>query len=675
MNNNLFSDLTNALVDLSDAATPDVRHGALGWDDDDGFQLLVSGASAYCYVTMNDGGVIKALYKGVSLIANLPVLVEFKKGQPPCVIGPDHIATPEFMGEDVPLPTVGVHSHRFKFGNVDFVEGLRFDPGLVYPEVSLGGVSMRVNPCVYEYLGVVKVFPGGVIDLTDYVTVTADKHAGVIVGIDVTTNELTAATGDDYDPDVALNPEVALATAFPDGKPLCMVDLSEGQTTAPAFPDDFIDLRNFVGGVFGDFRSDGTIPMSGDLDMDGNDIQMGDGSLLDVGFLKFKQMIATEVVSEAITVTQSTHSLTYAGLGVPDLKTINAEDGTLVILYTDVYPVTVKHAAVGGNIVSMTGADLYVAGGKFWFGLRVGALVYQIGGEGAGGGGSSFWQQASGVVALQTATDHVTIGSTTDLGKFAVDGLADEVQMVVQANGTQTSDLVQVQRSDGTVFARVQGDGTLVLNDDGSAASDVRIEGDTNANLLFLDASADSLGIGTATPDASAILDLVSTVKGFGLPNMTTTQRDAISSPRDGLVIYNSTTNKLNLRASSAWGEVAGSNVHTFAFAVAGGLTATGKTLRLYNRLGSTATITEVFVSVGTAPVGAAILIDVNKNGTTIFTNQAHRPSISAGSNTASDTGIDVSSLANGDYLTIDIDQVGSTTTGSDLTVHVTVTY
>jgi hypothetical protein len=50
-----------------------------------------------------------------------------------------------------------------------------------------------------------------------------------------------------------------------------------------------------------------------------------------------------------------------------------------------------------------------------------------------------------------------------------------------------------------------------------------------------------SVGIGTATPNASAELDIVSTTQGLGLPSMTTTQQNAIATPRTGLSIYNST--------------------------------------------------------------------------------------------------------------------------------------
>lgn len=49
-------------------------------------------------------------------------------------------------------------------------------------------------------------------------------------------------------------------------------------------------------------------------------------------------------------------------------------------------------------------------------------------------------------------------------------------------------------------------------------------------------------GIGTTTPDASALLELSSTSSGFLVPRMTTTQRNAIASTAASLLIYNTTT-------------------------------------------------------------------------------------------------------------------------------------
>jgi hypothetical protein len=70
---------------------------------------------------------------------------------------------------------------------------------------------------------------------------------------------------------------------------------------------------------------------------------------------------------------------------------------------------------------------------------------------------------------------------------------------------------------------------------------------------------AQNVGIGTETPHAAAKLDITSTTQGLLLPRLNSTQRDAISSPPAGLVIYNTTTGKINVRGASAWEEVASS--------------------------------------------------------------------------------------------------------------------
>ncbi len=99
--------------------------------------------------------------------------------------------------------------------------------------------------------------------------------------------------------------------------------------------------------------------------------------------------------------------------------------------------------------------------------------------------------------------------------------------------------------------------------------------------------------------------------------------------------------------------------------------TGTGKA-RFY--IEKTSRVVSVRASCSTAPTGDSVIVDVNKNGTTIFTTQGNRPTIAASGNTSgSVTNMDVTSLAAGDYITIDIDQIGSTAAGADLTVTVWV--
>lgn len=65
--------------------------------------------------------------------------------------------------------------------------------------------------------------------------------------------------------------------------------------------------------------------------------------------------------------------------------------------------------------------------------------------------------------------------------------------------------------------------------------------------------AAGGAAVGAAALNASAILQADSTTRGFLPPRMTTTQRDAIASPAEGLVVYNTTTKSLDLRVASSW--------------------------------------------------------------------------------------------------------------------------
>lgn len=79
--------------------------------------------------------------------------------------------------------------------------------------------------------------------------------------------------------------------------------------------------------------------------------------------------------------------------------------------------------------------------------------------------------------------------------------------------------------------------------------------------------------------------------------------------------------------------------------------------------------LVSVAARVKTAPTGADLIVDVNKNGTTIFGTQANRPTVAASANNATVGAASVTTFASGDRLSVDIDQVGSTVAGGFLVV------
>lgn len=120
-----------------------------------------------------------------------------------------------------------------------------------------------------------------------------------------------------------------------------------------------------------------------------------------------------------------------------------------------------------------------------------------------------------------------------------------------------------------------------------------------------------------------------------------------------------------------------------FPFTYTGNLAPESMKFRLYNDTNKTRKIEYVRASVGGAPTGAGIIVDINKNDVSIF-NEAINPAnpppasyprvyIGVGANTGTSTPKPESLWLQGEYLTVAIDQIGSTFAGADLTINVVV--
>lgn len=139
--------------------------------------------------------------------------------------------------------------------------------------------------------------------------------------------------------------------------------------------------------------------------------------------------------------------------------------------------------------------------------------------------------------------------------------------------------------------------------------------------------------------------------------------------PVAGLSATGTASSATYLRGDNTWA-AAPVPVEPYVMSVTGTLTVqTGKS-RIYFE--EAVTVLSVRASVNTAPAGASVIVDVNKNGTTLFTTQTARPTIAALGFTATGTPA-VTTFAAGDYMTVDVDQIGSTTAGADLTVVIRV--
>lgn len=91
-----------------------------------------------------------------------------------------------------------------------------------------------------------------------------------------------------------------------------------------------------------------------------------------------------------------------------------------------------------------------------------------------------------------------------------------------------------------------------------------------SCNIFSQNIAINSTG---ALPDTSAMLDVTSTVKGFLAPRMTTAQQNAIPLPATGLMVFNTSTNTMNVNfgtfASPSWVALASGN-YTYATGTSG---------------------------------------------------------------------------------------------------------
>lgn len=108
------------------------------------------------------------------------------------------------------------------------------------------------------------------------------------------------------------------------------------------------------------------------------------------------------------------------------------------------------------------------------------------------------------------------------------------------------------ENSDGNATILARSTKNLLLACDGtSAGKGVVVQGSSGQTALLIDVQLnDTTSIFSVAVNGNTTVN--TTTGAFSPPRMTTTQRDALTAA-NGMVIYNSTTDALNVRAAGAW--------------------------------------------------------------------------------------------------------------------------
>lgn len=131
--------------------------------------------------------------------------------------------------------------------------------------------------------------------------------------------------------------------------------------------------------------------------------------------------------------------------------------------------------------------------------------------------------------------------------------------------------------------------------------------------ITYLAHAQNNVGIGTASPQASAALDISSTTKGLLIPRMTEAQRNAIASPATGLMIFQTdNTPGFYYYTGSSW--LSFSNANASLSLPYSGTSATGDPFTITNSASSNGSTAISGVSTD-IPNGTGVKGTSNNNG------------------------------------------------------------
>jgi hypothetical protein len=124
-----------------------------------------------------------------------------------------------------------------------------------------------------------------------------------------------------------------------------------------------------------------------------------------------------------------------------------------------------------------------------------------------------------------------------------------------QGEGPEKSELILFHSNDATDQIALRAPAISFQTYNSSSVHDISNNAGYHPRMYIMPDGR--VGIGTTDPEDCAILDVSSTTQGFLLPRMTTTQRNAISNPITGLIIWNTSDLQVQVYNGTSWTEAA----------------------------------------------------------------------------------------------------------------------
>jgi hypothetical protein len=177
-------------------------------------------------------------------------------------------------------------------------------------------------------------------------------------------------------------------------------------------------------------------------------------------------------------------------------------------------------------------------------------------------GGNTF-TGAQSINGTVTTSDKVSIDSVNAVTNpkllitaSTASGTDDNSPLVIKGSGINRTASINLRTTGGSGelyggWLAGRSGGGIHLNS--SLVVSNGASGPLTGTVTFVVLSNGNVGVGVAAPNAAAKLQIDSTTQGFLPPRMTTTNRNAIASVPAGLMIYNTSTNKLNFYNGTAW--------------------------------------------------------------------------------------------------------------------------